>query len=149
MRIGIPKEIHPGERRVATTPDVAAQLKQLGFDVAIETGAGAAANFADDAYRAAGASVVDAAQLWSESDIVLKVRPPAVDPVTGIDEVDRLRKGQTLVSFLVAGAEPGAADARSPSAASPRSRWTAFRASRGRRRWTRSARWPTSPAIAR
>ena len=58
MRIGVPKEIHEGERRVATTPEVAAQLQKLGFTVAIEAGAGERAAFNDDAYRAAGATVV-------------------------------------------------------------------------------------------
>ena len=51
MRIGVPKEIHAGERRVATTPEVAAQLIKLGFSVAVETGAGAAASYSDDAYK--------------------------------------------------------------------------------------------------
>jgi NAD(P) transhydrogenase subunit alpha len=100
MKIGIPKEIHPGERRVATTPDVAAQLQQLGFEVAVETGAGAEANFDDDAYRATGARVVDIRQLWSESDLILKVRPPAQDPSTGVDEIDQMHQGQTLIAFL-------------------------------------------------
>jgi len=56
MKIGVPKEIHDGERRVATTPDVVAQLQKLGFSVAVESGAGALASFSDDAYRAAGAT---------------------------------------------------------------------------------------------
>ncbi len=54
MRIGVPKEIHDGDKRVATTPDVATQLQKLGFTVAIEAGAGERAAFMDDAYRAAG-----------------------------------------------------------------------------------------------
>ena len=58
MKIGIPKEIHDGERRVATTPDVVVQLRKLGFDVAVESGAGAPANFADSAYADAGAEIV-------------------------------------------------------------------------------------------
>ena len=58
MRIGVPKEIYAGEKRVATTPEVAAQLMQLGFDVAVEHGAGVLANYADAAYEAAGCSVV-------------------------------------------------------------------------------------------
>ncbi|MFN3920579.1 MAG: NAD(P)(+) transhydrogenase (Re/Si-specific) subunit alpha, partial [Methylohalobius sp.] len=51
MKIGVPKEVHPGERRVAVTPQVAEQLQKLGFAVAVEAGAGAQANFPDDAYR--------------------------------------------------------------------------------------------------
>jgi hypothetical protein len=76
--IGVPKETALGEKRVATVPDVVAKLVKLGFTVAIESGAGDAANFADDTYRAAGAQVVPtAAELWAQSDIVFKVRPPS------------------------------------------------------------------------
>jgi NAD(P) transhydrogenase subunit alpha len=77
MKIGIPKEIHPGEKRVATTPDVAAQLQKLGFQVAIESGAGAAANFSDESYRAAGVEIIaDTRELWDGCDIIFKVRGP-------------------------------------------------------------------------
>ena len=77
LRIGIPREVFPGEKRVATVPEVVAKLIKLGFSVAVESGAGDAANFADDTYRAAGAEVLpDAAALWAGSDIVFKVRPP-------------------------------------------------------------------------
>ncbi|HET9272129.1 MAG TPA: Re/Si-specific NAD(P)(+) transhydrogenase subunit alpha, partial [Vicinamibacterales bacterium] len=101
MRIGIPKEIHDGEMRVATTPDVATQLQKLGFTVAIETGAGRTANFEDEAYRQAGVTVAgDAASVWSSSDIILKVRAPERHPALGIDEVDLLRQGQMLIAFL-------------------------------------------------
>ena len=58
MRIGVPNEIYAGEKRVATTPEVAAQLMKLGFDVAVESGAGESANFADDTYREVGCSIV-------------------------------------------------------------------------------------------
>ena len=99
MRIGIPKEIFEEERRVAATPDVAAKLKDLGFDVAVESGAGAAASFDDDAYRGAGVEVIgDAATLWSDSDIILKVRAPLDGGPQ--DELGRLRDGQVLISFL-------------------------------------------------
>ena len=95
MRIGVPKEIHEGERRVATTPDVAGQLKELGFDVAIETGAGAAANFSDEAYAAAGCEIAPTAEaIWTSSDIVMKVRGPEAG------EAAMLKSGQTLISFL-------------------------------------------------
>ena len=95
MRIGVPKEIYDGECRVATTPDVVAQLKKLGFDVAVESGAGEKSNFSDDAYREAGCEVIgSASDLWSKSDIVLKVRAPESD------EAARLRSDQTLISFL-------------------------------------------------
>ena len=101
MRIGIPKEVHPGERRVATTPEVAAQLQKLGFTVAVETGAGSNASFADEAYRDAGVDVMaDIQQLWSESDIILKVRAPEHHPALNRSEVELLHSGQVLISFL-------------------------------------------------
>ena len=93
--IGVPRETFAGEKRVATVPEVVEKLVKLGFKVAVQSGAGDAANFSDDAYRAAGAEiVVDAAQLWANSDIVFKVRGPSTQ------EAQLLREGQTLVSFL-------------------------------------------------
>ncbi len=95
MLIGVPKETAPGEKRVATVPDVVEKLVKLGFAVAVESGAGDAANFADETYRAAGATVVPtAADIWARSDIVFKVRAP--NP----DEVALLREGATLISFI-------------------------------------------------
>jgi len=95
MKIGVPKESYPNERRVATTPDVATQLQKLGFTVAIESGAGDAANFSDAAYQAAGVEIIsDAQALWSTADIILKVRAP------NANEIDLLRPGQTLISFI-------------------------------------------------
>ena len=80
--IGVPREIFPGEKRVATVPEVVEKLIKLGFSVAVESGAGEAANFSDEAYRAAGAQVLpDAAALWAASDIVFKVRPPTPEEV--------------------------------------------------------------------
>jgi len=93
MRIGVPKEIYAGEKRVATTPEVAAQLMQLGFDVAVEHGAGVLANYADAAYEAAGCSVVPTDEAWA-ADIVMKVRGPKPE------EAERLKEGQTLISFF-------------------------------------------------
>ncbi len=93
--IGVPKEVYPGEKRVATVPDVVQKLVKLGFTVAVQSAAGVEASVSDDAYRAAGATIVpDAATLWANSDIVFKVRAP--NP----DEVQRMREGQTLVSFI-------------------------------------------------
>src|SRR5690606_38896943 len=101
MRIGVPKEVTPGERRVATTPEAVGQLVKLGFAVTVETGAGAEASFSDEAYRAAGAEIgPDAAAVWSSADIVLKVRAP-ID-----DEVERMRPGQMLVAFLAPAQHP-------------------------------------------
>ena len=93
--IGVPKETWPGEKRVATVPEVVEKLVKLGFKVAVESGAGDAANFSDDTYRAAGAEIIDgAAKLWAASDIVFKVRGPSAE------EVGLLREGGTLVSFI-------------------------------------------------
>ncbi len=102
MKIGIPKEVHAGERRVATTPEVAGQLiKKLGFEVAIQSGAGVAANFGDSAYAEAGVTVVgDAKAIWDNSDIILKVRAPEFNPELKSEEVDLLHENQILITFL-------------------------------------------------
>lgn len=95
MKIGVPRETAAGEKRVATVPDVVGKLVKLGFSVAVQSGAGEAANFPDDAYRAAGAEIVGgAAELWAGSDIVFKVRPPS------LDEVALMREGGMLVGFV-------------------------------------------------
>jgi NAD(P) transhydrogenase subunit alpha len=95
MKIGVPKEIHAGERRVATTPSVAGELQKLGFDIFVESGAGGAASYSDDAYREAGCEVVDGGlAIWSDCDIILKVRGPEGG------EADGLRADQTLISFI-------------------------------------------------
>ncbi|OGA97062.1 MAG: NAD(P) transhydrogenase subunit alpha [Betaproteobacteria bacterium RIFCSPLOWO2_12_FULL_66_14] len=93
--IGVPKETAAGERRVATVPEVVEKLIKLGFKVAVQSGAGEAANFSDETYRAAGAEVLDtAAKLWAGSDIVFKVRGPTQE------ELGLMREGATLVSFI-------------------------------------------------
>jgi NAD(P) transhydrogenase subunit alpha len=106
LQIGVPRETFPGEKRVATVPDVVEKLKKLGFGVLVESGAGDPANFADDTYRAAGAEIVpDAATLWAKADIVFKVRAP------GMDEVSLIREGTTLVSFIWPAQNPGLMEA--------------------------------------
>ena len=95
MRIGSPKEVMPGEARVAVTPDSAIQLQKLGYECFIESGAGLEARFSDADYQAAGVTVVDSAEaLFQSVDVIAKVRPPLED------EVNRLSKGQTLVGFF-------------------------------------------------
>ncbi len=95
MKIGVPKEIFPGERRVATTPEVAEQIQKLGFSFLVESGAGAESSFSDDAYRAAGCEIASGADdIWSQADIILKVRGPESE------EAARLKAGKTLISFL-------------------------------------------------
>ena len=95
QRIGVPKEIFPGEKRVATVPDVVTKLTKLGFSVVVEQGAGDLADLSDQAYTEAGASIApSAAALWSGSDIVFKVRAPTSE------EVALMHEGQTLIGFL-------------------------------------------------
>jgi len=101
MKIGVPKEVHAGEQRVALTPETAGRIQKLGFDLAIESGAGEAAQFSDDAYREAGVDVVsDTKALWADSDIVLKVRQPEAHPGLGVDETELLSEGSTLICFV-------------------------------------------------
>src|SRR5579859_6389187 len=95
LTIGVAKEIFANEKRVATVPDVVEKLIKLGFSVLVESGAGDAANFSDDSYTAAGAKIAPTTKdLWDGSDIVFKVRAPALDEVSGIKE------GTTLISFV-------------------------------------------------
>jgi NAD(P) transhydrogenase subunit alpha len=95
MQIGVPREVHAGEKRVATTPEVVSQLIKLGYTVAVESGAGAAASFDDSVYTAAGAQVIqDTKALWHSSDIILKVRAPQSA------EVALLEPKHTLISFI-------------------------------------------------
>ena len=95
QRIGVPREIFPGEKRVATVPDVVTKLVKLGFGVVVETGAGDLADLSDGAYREAGAGIAGSAtELWSSADIVFKVRPPTAD------EVALMHEGQTLIGFV-------------------------------------------------
>jgi NAD(P) transhydrogenase subunit alpha len=101
MKIGIVREVHPGERRVAATPETAGRLKKLEFDVIVESGAGAAASFEDPEYERHGASVVaTAAEVWGAADIVLKVQPPELNTTLGRHEAELLREGATLISFV-------------------------------------------------
>ncbi len=95
MKIGAPKEVASGEARVAVTPESAGHIAKLGHAVHVEAGAGEAAGFTDDAYRAAGVEVApDAGALYDAVDVVAKVRPPTEA------EAGRLRGDQTLISFL-------------------------------------------------
>ncbi len=101
MKLGVPRECRAGERRVAATPDNVARLVKLGFEVLVETQAGALASFGDDDYATAGARVMeDTRALWQEADIILKVQPPDHHPVLNLHEGDLPREGTTLISFL-------------------------------------------------
>ncbi len=102
MKIGYPKRVpRSGSSGLPPPPETAERLRKLGFSVAIEAGAGAEANFSDDAYREAGVEIVeDTKTLWGESDIVLKVRAPEIDHQACRDETELLREGATLISFI-------------------------------------------------
>ncbi|KAI0636987.1 PNTB-domain-containing protein [Trametes polyzona] len=96
LRVGVPLEIYPNERRVALTPQNASLLLKKGFaQVLVEKSAGLEAQFLDEHYRAAGATVVDRNELFERSDIVLKVRPPLAG-----QEAELVKDGSTLISFL-------------------------------------------------
>ncbi|GAB5390427.1 MAG: Re/Si-specific NAD(P)(+) transhydrogenase subunit alpha [Alphaproteobacteria bacterium] len=112
MKIGVPAEVFAGESRVAMTPDSAKQLQKLGYDCAIEKGAGESAGFSDALYEAAGVEVIKtAAALWKEVDIVAKVRQPDAT------ELKRLTKDKTLISFFnPAGNEEGMEAAKAKGA---------------------------------
>src|SRR5689334_21020513 len=102
--IGVVAESQATETRVAGTPATVAQLIKLGYDVVVESGAGAKASFADEAFAEAGASIVSGDDAWA-SDIVLKVNAPT------LDEVGRLREGATLVGLLAPAANEELVDA--------------------------------------
>lgn len=95
MRIGAPKETAKGEARVALTPESAERLQKLGYECLVEAGAGAAASITDAAYEAAGVTILDsAAELWSEADVIVKVREPS------FDEIEAAPEGKTVISFI-------------------------------------------------
>jgi len=101
VKIAVPKETVSGERRVALTPDAAAALVKSGMEILVETGAGGGAFHDDAAYEKAGARIVpDAVALYGAADVVLKVQKPT------LDEVERLREGTVLLSFLNAMGSP-------------------------------------------
>jgi len=101
MKISIPKERRPHERRVAATPDTVKRLVSQGFEVAVETGAGEGASFPDDAFRGAGASIApDAGAALGAGDIVLKVQRPLIGGEGGVDEVAAMRRGAVLIGLL-------------------------------------------------
>lgn len=93
MQIGIPRELLVGETRVAATPATVTQLLKLGFEVAVETGAGQLASFSDQAYTEAGATIVTQDEVWTKP-LIYKVNAPSEA------EIDKLQAGTTLVSFI-------------------------------------------------
>lgn len=101
MKIGVPKEIVPGERRVALAPDMVGKLKDAGADVLIEAGAGAEAYLNDSAYKDAGATIISGAEeLFKQSDIILKLQQPVKNESLGKEELDMMKEGAVLITFL-------------------------------------------------
>ncbi len=99
MKIGVPKETFPGERRVALVPGSLAALKKLGAEVLVESGAGNEAGFLDKAYESAGATIVkDRGQLFRDADLICQVRAAVANPDLGQADLDQLREGQILVA---------------------------------------------------
>ncbi|HKJ00458.1 MAG TPA: Re/Si-specific NAD(P)(+) transhydrogenase subunit alpha [bacterium] len=100
MKVGIPKEVFPGETRVALIPDTVKRLIEKGAEVVVESGAGVAASHEDDAYRAAGATVESAHEAVLGADLVLKVQAPATGENGLPDEVSAMKEGSALIAFL-------------------------------------------------
>ncbi|MDM8552001.1 NAD(P) transhydrogenase subunit alpha [Desulfobacterales bacterium HSG2] len=101
MLIGIPKEIMHKENRVAALPETVEKFKKLGFDVIVETKAGAGAFMDDEGYRSAGAEIAtDAAEVFNKSDVILKVKEPLFNEQFSKHEIDMLKENQILVTFL-------------------------------------------------
>ncbi|GIK61025.1 MAG: Re/Si-specific NAD(P)(+) transhydrogenase subunit alpha [Ignavibacteriota bacterium] len=100
MVIAVPKEILPGENRVACTPDVASKLIKAGFQIQIEKDAGLNAGFTNTLYEKSGAKIVDLNDLYSSADIVLKVQRPLDHPSAGKNEIDLMKDGTLLITFL-------------------------------------------------
>ena len=144
MKVAVPRETAAGERRVALTPDAAAGLVKSGLEVLVETGAGDGAFHADAAFEKAGARIVpDAATLYGQADVVLKVQKPTLERGRSC-----CARGPCWCRSSRRSPAPSSCSG-SPPAGSPASAWRGSRASAARRRWTRSRRRRTSPATRR
>jgi NAD(P) transhydrogenase subunit alpha len=101
MRLLIPRETTPLETRVALVPETVARLAKAGFEVVVESGAGVAASFPDEAYQQAGATLVPGArEAYARAEMVVKVREPIGSPSLGVHEADLVPEGATLIAFL-------------------------------------------------
>lgn len=101
MIIGVPKEIMSGEKRVAVTPEIVRKFVADGSTMLIECGAGEGANFLDDEYKQAGASMIeDVAELFEKAEVILKVKEPLFNEAKNLHEIDMMRKGQYLITFI-------------------------------------------------
>lgn len=100
LTVGVPKEILAGERRVSATPETVSQFVKGGAKVLVEAGAGLGAFFSDEAYQEAGATLCDVKEVYESADLILKVKEPQFNEALGVHEVDLMRSGQVLVTFL-------------------------------------------------
>ena len=100
MVIAVPREVLPGENRVACVPDVASKLIKLSFQVQVEKDAGLNAGYTNEMYEKAGAKVVSLNELYSSADIVIKVQRPLDHPQAGKNELDLFKAGTLLITFL-------------------------------------------------
>ena len=101
MRIAVPREILPGERRVALTPEMIARLTKGGHAISIQSGAGEGAAIGDDAYAAAGATIVrEATALYRDADAIVKVQRPTWSFAAEASEAELFRQGAVLIGFL-------------------------------------------------
>ena len=103
MVIAVPKEILPGENRVSIVPDVASKLIKKGFTINVESNAGFNAGFTNAQYEEAGVKVFDnPEEIYSNADIVLKVQRPIEHPALNKHEVDLMKEGTLLITFMYA-----------------------------------------------
>jgi H+-translocating NAD(P) transhydrogenase subunit alpha len=101
MLIGVPREIFPGERRVALTPAIIGTVKKSGFEVVVESGAGVAAGFPDSFYQEKGATIAaERSQVFREADLIVQVLSHGANDRTGKEDLPLFRPGQVLIGFL-------------------------------------------------
>ncbi len=109
MIVGVPKEIYPGERRVALVPAVVPSLVKAGMEVLVESGAGVQSGYPDDAYAAKGARISGGRdEVFGRADVVLQVLCHGANDVSGAEDLPRMRPGQAVIGFLRPLASPRA-----------------------------------------
>ncbi len=100
LTIGVPKEVYPGEKRVSIVPKLIPKLLAVGFDVIVEQGAGNNAGYHDSEYIKVGARVVSYQELYEKTDILIKIRPPQLDPIRNYHESQMYTEIKFLISYI-------------------------------------------------
>ena len=100
LRIGVPKEIFPNEKRVSIVPKTVLMLMNIGFDVFLESGAGISAGYSDTDYANYGATIVNAKELYEKTDILVKIRPPQFNSINNIHESQLYSNIKFLISHI-------------------------------------------------